>query len=327
MRKRALALALWLALAVAGQTVQAELPNVALPEPNKDTLDYGLKATRIAKGWYVIAGANDDFSPANGCNIINTGFYVDDTGVWVINTGTSRLYGEQQKALIGRVAKGKPIVQVIALNLHPDYFLGNQAYEQATLAATRVTLAGMRAEANMYEDNLYRLCGDWMKATQAVLPSQTLQPSALKALGNRPVQALELKGHTDSDLVLFDPETRVLWAGGLVFYQRIATTPHAKIKPWIESLKTLKALKPKVVVPSHGPVSWGTEAIDQTLDYLTWLDQRLTDAARMGADLNDVMRQGVPERFKGFAAYPAEFYRNVTHLYPAYEQAELGGFK
>lgn len=40
----------------------AELPNVAKPTPNKSTLDYGLKATRLAGGWYVIAGANDDFS-------------------------------------------------------------------------------------------------------------------------------------------------------------------------------------------------------------------------------------------------------------------------
>ncbi|HEX4918276.1 MAG TPA: quinoprotein relay system zinc metallohydrolase 1 [Limnobacter sp.] len=314
-----------LLMATAG-AVHAELPNVAQPTPNKATLDYGLKATRIANGWYVIAGANDDFNQANGCNIINTGFYMDDTGVWVINTGTSRLYGEQQKALIDRISKGKPIVQVIALNLHPDYFMGNQAYAKETLAATKVTLAGMKAEGKMYEDNLYRLCGDWMKSTEAVLPHQTLLPSGLRQLGNRPVQVLELKGHTDSDLVVFDPETRVMWAGGLVFYKRIVTTPHAKLKPWIESLKTLKALKPKVVVPSHGPVSWGTEAIDQTLDYLTWLDNRLTEAANSGAEMNDVMRQGVPDRFKDFAAYPAEFYRNVTNLYPTYEKAALGGF-
>jgi glyoxylase-like metal-dependent hydrolase (beta-lactamase superfamily II) len=135
-----------------------------------------------------------------------------------------------------------------------------------------------------------------------------------------------LKGHTDSDLVLFDPESKVMWAGGLVFYKRIVTTPHAQLKPWIESLKTLQAMKPKVVVPSHGPLSWGTEAIDQTLDYLSWLDKRLTDAANMGEEMNDVMKKGAPERFRNFAAYPAEFYRNVTNLYPLYEKQALGGF-
>lgn len=306
--------------------VLAELPNVAKPTPNKSTLDYGLKATRLAGGWYVIAGVNDDFSQANGCNIINTGFYVDEAGVYVINTGTSRIYGEQQRALIDSVSKSKPVKQVVALNLHPDYFLGNQAYPKEALAATKLTIQGIKAEAALYETNLYRLCGDWMKATESVFPTQTIVPGKLKTFGDKSIETLELKGHTDSDLVLFDPGSKVMWAGGLVFYQRIVTTPHAKLKPWIESLKKLQALKPKVVVPSHGPVSWGSEAIDQTLDYLSWLDKRLTDAANMGEEMNDVMKKGAPERFQNFAAYPAEFYRNVTNLYPLYEKQALGGF-
>ena len=312
--------------ATAAGQARAELPNVAQPTPDKATLNYGLKATNLAGGWYVIAGANDDFSQANGCNIINTGFYVDDAGVYVINTGTSRLYGEQQRALIDSISKGKPIKQVVALNLHPDYFLGNQAYPKEALAATKVTIQGVKAEAALYETNLYRLCGDWMKATESAFSTQTIVPASLKRFGSKPIEAIELKGHTDSDLVLFDPESRVMWAGGLVFYKRIVTTPHAKLKPWIESLKTLQAMKPKVVVPSHGPVSWGSEAIEQTLDYLNWLDKRLAEAAEMGEEINDVMKKGAPERFRNFAAYPAEFYRNVTNLYPVYEKETLGGF-
>ncbi|WP_394672738.1 quinoprotein relay system zinc metallohydrolase 1 [Limnobacter sp.] len=307
-------------------SAHAELPNVAKPVPNQAALDYGLKATKLAGGWYVIAGANDDFSQANGCNIINTGFYVDDAGVYVINTGISRLYGEQQRALIDSIAKGKPIRQVIALNLHPDYFLGNQAYPKEALAATKLTLQGIKAEAVLYETNLYRLCGDWMKGTESAYPLQTIAPGNLKNMGGKSLEAVELKGHTDSDLVLFDPDSKVMWAGGLVFYKRIVTTPHAKLRPWIESLKKLQAMKPKVVVPSHGPVSWGSEAIDQTLDYLSWLDKRLENAAAMGEEMNDVMKKGAPERFRNFAAYPAEFYRNVTNLYPLYEKEALGGF-
>ncbi|WP_334119689.1 quinoprotein relay system zinc metallohydrolase 1 [Limnobacter sp.] len=312
-------------MTAAGQA-RAELPNVAQPTPDKATLNYGLKATKLAGGWYVIAGANDDFSQANGCNIINTGFYVDEAGVYVINTGTSRLYGEQQRALIDSISNGKPVKQVVALNLHPDYFLGNQAYPKEALAATKVTVQGIKAEAALYETNLYRLCGDWMKATESALPTQTIAPASLRGFGRKAIEAIELKGHTDSDLVLFDPESKVMWAGGLVFYKRIVTTPHAKLKPWIASLKKLQAMKPKVVVPSHGPVSWGSEAIDQTLDYLSWLDKRLAQAADMGEEINDVMNKGAPERFRNFAAYPAEFYRNVTNLYPVYEKEALGGF-
>ena len=54
-------------------------------------LDYKLSARALADGVYVVEGANADFAPANGCNIINTGFVVSGAGVLVINTGPSKL--------------------------------------------------------------------------------------------------------------------------------------------------------------------------------------------------------------------------------------------
>jgi glyoxylase-like metal-dependent hydrolase (beta-lactamase superfamily II) len=90
-------------------------------------LDYRLQARALAPGVWVVEGDNADFSVANGCNIINTGFIATGQGVLVINTGPSRLYGEQLRALIARTTP-EPVVQVLHLNLHPDYFLGNQAF-------------------------------------------------------------------------------------------------------------------------------------------------------------------------------------------------------
>lgn len=66
------------------------------------TLDYRLQARALAAGVYVVEGANADFSRANGCNIIDTGFIVGSRGVLVVNTGPSRRYGEQLRALIAR---------------------------------------------------------------------------------------------------------------------------------------------------------------------------------------------------------------------------------
>ena len=85
------------------------------------SLDYKLIPRKIASDTYVIEGANDDFSRANGCNIINTGFILTKAGVVVVNTGPSKLYGEQQRKAIAAITK-QPISMVLNLNLHPDYF-------------------------------------------------------------------------------------------------------------------------------------------------------------------------------------------------------------
>ena len=94
------------------------------PRVDLGRLDYGLAARALAPGVWVVEGANADFSPANGCNIINTGFIATGSGVLVINTGPSKRYGEQLRALIAKTTN-EPVVQVIHLNLHFDYFLGN----------------------------------------------------------------------------------------------------------------------------------------------------------------------------------------------------------
>ena len=294
---------------------------VAAQKADRATLDYRLQARALAPGVWVVEGDNADFSLANGCNIINTGFIATGSGVLVINTGTSRLYGEQLRALIERTTR-EPVLQVLHLNLHPDYFLGNQAFADVPIVATAATRAGMQREAKAYEDNLYRLCGDWMKGTEARLPTQTIGPGPLR-LGQREFDLRELAGHTASDLVLVDKASGVAFVGGLVFADRVPTTPHADLPTWLRSLDTLAGLKLATVVPSHGPVHEGQRGLQQTRAYLQWLDGSFTRSAQQGWEMNEVLRAAPPEAFTRWAAWPAEYTRNVAHLYPRYERAAL----
>jgi quinoprotein relay system zinc metallohydrolase 1 len=309
----------WLALGLAVPgPIEAQGP---APVVDVARFDYGLQARALAAGVYVVEGANDDFSIANGCNIINTGFITTGAGVLVINTGTSRRYGEQLRALIKRTT-AEPVVQVLHLNLHPDYFLGNQAFADVPISATATTRAGMQREAASYETNLYRLCGDWMKGTEARLPTQTIGPGPLR-IGQREFELREYAGHTASDLVLIDKTSGVAFVGGLVFADRVPTTPHADPVVWLRSLDTLAGLKVGLMVPSHGPVRAGAEGLQQTRAYLQWLDTRFTRWAAQGWEMNEVLRAAPPEPFAHWAAWPAEYTRNVAHLYPRYERAAL----
>jgi quinoprotein relay system zinc metallohydrolase 1 len=224
--------------------------------------------------------------------------------------------------LISRTTS-EPVVAVIHLNLHPDYFLGNQAFADVPRRATAATRAGMALEAKGYEDNLYRLCGDWMAGTEALLPDETLMPGTFR-IGEREIELREYRGHTQSDLVLIDRTSGTMFAGGLVFVQRIPTTPHAQIGAWQQSLQSLSAQPARTLVPSHGPVRRDMAGIAQTQRYLQWLDQTFRASAEQGLDMNEVLRIDLPAEFSGWAAAGPEYIRNVAHLYPRYEQAVLG---
>lgn len=315
------------ALACAAQA-QVQVPP-PVSQPDMARLAYDLQPRQIAPRTWVIEGAVDDFSRANGCNIINTAFIATGAGVVVVNTGPSRIYGEQQRQAIERMTN-EPVVQVFNLNLHPDYFFGNQAWADRPTQALAGSVAGMQAEGGLYADNLYRLCGDWMKGTESTPARHAIDPKTLPQtlrLGSHTLDLRRLQGHTADDLVLLDHTTGVLFAGGLVFAERVPTTPHADFAPWLASLDVLDGWMAsgavKQVVPSHGPVHTGAAGIQQTRDWLRWLTRHMQESAERGLDLGEVLRAPVPERFARWAAQPAELHRSLTQWYPHHERQVL----
>lgn len=287
--------------------------------------DHGLRPRPIAEHTWVIEGAVADFSRANGCNIINTAFIATGEGAVVINTGPSRGYGEQQRRAIEQLTR-EPVRHVFNLNLHPDYFFGNQAWADRPTQALAGSIAGMRAEGAAYADNLYRLCGDWMKGTEPTPAREAIEPHTLR-LGAHTLELRRLSGHTSDDLVLLDRRTGVLFAGGLVFAERVPTTPHADPAAWLASLDTiaqwLASGEVRQVVPSHGPVHDSPLGVQQTRDWLRWLTALMQQSAEQGLDLSELLRTPVPARFAGWAAQPAELHRSLAQWYPLYEQRAL----
>jgi uncharacterized sulfatase len=149
-----------------------------------------------------------------------------------------------------------------------------------------------------------------------------LPPGPLK-IGTREFELLRLAGHTASDLVLRDAASGVLFAGGLVFNNRAATTPHADLPAWLAALDRLQQVRFTWLVPSHGQVAKDAAGIEQTRAYLRWLDHSFERAARGGLDMAEVLALPVPPALRALAALPAEYVRTVSHLYPRYEQRAL----
>jgi quinoprotein relay system zinc metallohydrolase 1 len=283
--------------------------------------DYHLKPVQVAPGVYEFVGVNENFTRANGGNIANTGFIVGPKGVVVIDTGPSRLYGEQQRAAIAQVT-ALPVVQVYNTHAHPDHFLGNQAYPAALIAASSRAVTAISASGNALSDNLYRMVGGAMVGTELRAPGVSVTTSSASA-GGVALRLIVAQGHTDGDLMIFDERTKTLFTGDLVFYQRAPTTPNAQVRVWLQTLRQIEEMDFKVMVPGHGPSVTDAVAVLQTRDYLQWLQNSLRDAAIRGLDMPEVMRMPLPARFASLAVIDSEYPRSVAHLFPALELDSL----
>ena len=283
--------------------------------------DYHLQPRLVAPDTYVLEGRNEDFSSANGGNIVNTAFVVTGAGVLVVDTGPSRRYGEALRAAIARVTP-QPVVRVLITHQHPDHFLGAQAFPPAVLEALPGTIAAIARDGEALNENMYRLNGDWMAGTEVLAPQHAVAPGDF-TLGSHRFRLLALNGHTGADLALFDAGTGVLFAGDLVFHDRAPTTPHAHLQPWLAALDTLGALPLSLVVPGHGPVSRDPSPLAQTRSYLVWLQATLEKAAAAGLDMGETLALPLPPAVRSLAVAQDEYRRSVGHLFPALESAAL----
>tara|TARA_R110000782_G_scaffold178962_3_gene269798 strand:- start:6673 stop:7659 length:987 start_codon:yes stop_codon:yes gene_type:complete len=286
---------------------------------NANELDYKLVAESVGQGTYAFIGSTKYFSKKNGGNIANAAYIVTNSGVIVIDTGSSYQYGKQMRQYIESTT-GLSIIKVFNTHHHPDHFLGNQAFKDVPIASLQGIVNAIDSQGEAFNNNLYTLVGDWMKETEVYTPTEVITPGKL-TIGGHEIEIIALNGHTDSDMVIYDHTTGVLFSGDLLFYNRTPAVPNANIENWLMSIRQLQQIDFKYLVPGHGPVTEDNRAIKQTRNYLSWLYDSLQQALNDGLDISETFKLELPEQFQDLDILHEEYKRAVLQLYPSMEQA------
>lgn len=234
--------------------------------------------------WYV-EGLSALGSPANQNFISNAGFVVTSAGVVVVDALGSPALAERLLAEIKKVT-AQPVTHVVVTHYHADHVYGLQAFQAvgARIIAhqagreylysdtARLRLQASRDELAPWVDAQTRL----VEATEWISSAQPLQVGNTRFL-IQPVGP----AHTPEDLALYVPDSKVLYAGDLVFRSRIPFVGQADSRNWIASLDRLLKFDAAVVVPGHGPSSTqARQDMEMTRDYLVYLRKTMGEAAK-----------------------------------------------
>ena len=279
----------------------------------------------VGAGVYMVQGAPGEVDTDNLGRVGNAGFVVGDKGVLAIDTGTSYRHGVTLLAAIRRVTD-KPVLMALVTHTRQEFLFGAAAYrEQAVPIHMHHKAAGlMQSRCERCLKTLNQVLGtEAMQGTALWKPDREFElPHTLDTIGRR-VRVLYF-GHSSGpgDVAVFDEQSGVLFAGGLLDHLRIPDVQDSELDGWTGALQALRALPVQAIVPGHGPVA-SAGAIDAAGRYLAQLRARLLELLRSGAALSEVPDAAVLPEFARWDQYETIHRRNASILFVRFERDQM----
>jgi len=144
--------------------------------------------------------------------------------------------------------------------------------------------------------------------TPLTLPTLTFRDALTLHTGGPRVELFDVgPAHTAHDVVAWVPEREVLFTGDVVWSEVTPYVLMGSVTGSLRALERLRALRPRVVVPGHGPVG-GPELLDFTESYLRLIGRLAEEGRRDGltplqaaerAELGDFAKLVDAERLVG----------------------------
>lgn len=188
---------------------------------------------------------------------------------------------------------GRPVRYVFNTHGDPDHLLGNGVFDQAEIIAhERVAqlLADPERRAN-YEQHLEGT------GVTLRLPDTTFEHELRLHLGGISLNARYVgPAHSEADTVLWVPEEHTFIAADTVF-SGLFPLVRTDLNNWLAALAYGMTLKPRVVIPGHGPIG-GSALLKWQLGVLEKIREAVTELHRSGVPLEEAAASPVPEGLK-----------------------------
>jgi glyoxylase-like metal-dependent hydrolase (beta-lactamase superfamily II) len=194
----------------------------------------------------------------------------------------------------------KPLSLIYITHEHADHFLGlevfREAFPGARIIATSDVVARIHKVYQEKIDKWKQLLGSG--AATHVVPVEPFDGDTIRFESSQIEVLKHIQGDTNENTMLWFPGQRILVGGDVVFnnmHVYTAETDSQARRKWLDSLNTIRALKPSIVIPGHSkagaPLDAST-AVDFTKTYLLAFEEELSRATTP-----DSLVRAMKERF------------------------------
>lgn len=289
---------------------------LAQPVPTQPAM----QARQVVPQVFYVQGLSEIGSSANLNFISNAGFVVTPAGVVVVDALGSPELAKRLMAQIRRVTT-KPIHTVVVTHYHADHIYGLQVFKDAGARivaheAAREYLTSETAQLRLQSSR--KELWPWVDEKTRLVPADVWIAGSYRFnLGGMQFVVHPVgPSHTAEDVVVYLPQKKVLFAGDLVFRNRIPFVGQADSQHWIVAMDDLLKFDATWVVPGHGPMSDAPQSdMRLTRDYLIYLRERMGQAARDMEPFEEAYKNTDWSRFEKMPLFKSANRMNAYNTY------------
>jgi glyoxylase-like metal-dependent hydrolase (beta-lactamase superfamily II) len=201
------------------------------------------------------------------------------------------------EAVYGAARKlaGTRTLYLVTTHVHPEHDLGAQAFPDTTKLIRSTDQVNEIAEDGLRLAKIFAgrsaAYSDLLKDADFRRADITFERDYVLDLGGVRARLTAMgPNHTVGDTIIWVEPDRLLFAGDLAMKAQPAfASSHSSLRQWLASLDRLEALKPAIIVPSHGPIGDGTGFITGYRTYLTEVYDRTAAEKRAGRNVDQAV--------------------------------------
>lgn len=245
---------------------------------------------KLSDGVYTSIGITAPYWYESTAHNNNLGFVIGEESVLVWNASSSYLLAQSLHKEIKEITN-KPVKYVILENSQGHAILGSNYWKEqgAKIIAHELTKKEIENKGERIHSRMKRVLQDRFEGTEIVLPDEYFSENMSFDLGGRIVEAKYFGyAHEHSDIALWLPSEKILFAGDLAFNDRLLPIFEiTETNKWLEAWDRLEQLNAKTVVPGHGEVTNMAIVRKYTKDYLVYLREEIEKILDDDGGLND----------------------------------------
>ncbi|KYJ85492.1 MBL fold metallo-hydrolase [Sulfurovum riftiae] len=282
--------------------------------------EYNLVPKKLTKDVYCFFGKPENISKENGGNMVNTCFVQTKEGFVVIDSGPTYGYASQAYVQMQKIAS-LPVKYVINTHDHDDHWLGNSFYKEKGALLIGPETYEQNIQPGMATRMEKSVGKETYAGTKVVKLDTVVHDIHDLTLGDTVFHIKQLvpQAHTKGDLVVYLPQEKVLFAGDLVFNDRLSSLRDGSIIGSLEALDLIESLHPKIIVGGHG-YRTDSNATSVFKAYLTTMKKQIQEALNNDISIDEISNKVQMPEYEKMKLYDVLHRRNV---FDAYRELEL----